>query len=87
MSYKDHTTVRVRVCVCVCVFERECVRAHLGEAEVEVPLQRAPLRGDDLVEDRGQDDRHGDPEHHQQPPGNAALGVEAVVLRFRVLLP
>lgn len=28
--------------------------AYFGKAEVEVPLQCAPLSGDDLVQDRGQ---------------------------------
>lgn len=65
-----------------------CV-AYLGEAQVEVSLQGAPLGGDDLVEDRGQQESHDHPQSHEEEPCQTLLGVVAVMLTlgFGILLP
>lgn len=62
---------------------------YFGEAEVEVSLQGAPLGGDDLVEDGGQQEGEQHSERHEEEPCQALLGVVAVVPtpRFRKLLP
>lgn len=66
-----------------------CTAAYLGEAEVEVPLQSAPLGGDDLIKDRGQQERQQDPEGHEEESCQTLLRVVAVVLALRlgILLP
>lgn len=56
-----------------------CV-VYLGEAQVEVSLQGAPLSGDDLVEDRGQQESHDHPQSHEEEPRQTLLGVVAVML-------
>lgn len=68
--------------MCVCVW-------YLGEAEVEVPLQGAPLRGDDLVEDGGQQQGQDHPQTHQEETRQVLLDEVAVMtpLRPRELLP
>jgi len=58
-------------CVCGC---------HLGEAEVEVSLQGAPLGGDDLVEHRGQQQGQAHFQGYEQEAGQTLLGVVAVML-------
>lgn len=57
----------------------ECSVVNLGEAEVEVSLQGAPLGGDDLVEDWGQQEGQGHPQGDEEEAGNAALAVVAVM--------
>ena len=63
--------------------------SYLGEAQVEVSLQGAPLSGDDLVEDGGQQEGEDHPEKHEEQSGDTLLDVEAVMLTlgFRKLLP
>lgn len=69
-------------------WERRAV-FYLGEAQEEVPLQGAPLSGDDLVQDRGQQESQHHPQSHEEEPRQALLGVVAVVLALgrRILLP
>lgn len=59
-------------------------RFYLGEAEVEVSLQGAPLGGDDLVEDGGQQEGQAHSQSHEEETGHTLLGVIAVVLTLRL---
>lgn len=52
---------------------------YLGEAEVEVPLQGAPLSGGDLVEDRGQQEGQDHSQSHEEETRQTLLGVVAVM--------
>lgn len=52
---------------------------HLSEAEVEVSLQGAPLGGDDLVEDGGQQEGQDHSQSHEEEPRQILLGVVAVM--------
>lgn len=54
--------------------------AYFGKAEVEVPLQGAPLSGDDLVKDGGQQEGQQHFQSHEEEPCQTLLGVVAVVL-------
>lgn len=56
-----------------------CV-VYLGEAEVEVSLQGAPLSGGDLVEDRGQQEGKDHSQSHEEETCETLLGVVAVML-------
>lgn len=73
-----------------------CLRAillhselYLSEGEVEVSLQGAPLSGDDLVEDGGQQQGQAHPQSDEEETCQTLLGVVAVMfaLRVRILLP
>lgn len=68
----------LRVCT---RFSGGCVSlpCYLGEAEVEVSLQGAPLSGDDLVEDGGQQQGEDYPESHEEETCQTLLGVVAVM--------
>lgn len=63
-----------------------CLRAvlahsvvYLGEAEVEVSLQCASLSGDDLVEDRGQQEGQTHSQSHEEETCQALLSMVAVM--------
>lgn len=63
--------------------------AYFGEGEVEVPLQSASLGGDDLIKDRGQQERQQHSEGQKEEPRQTLPCVVAVMLTFRlrILLP
>lgn len=63
--------------------------AYFGEAQVEVPLESAPLGGDDLIEDGGQQECQEDSKGHKKESSQALLCVVTVMLTFRlrILLP
>lgn len=84
----DHLMNCRQVFVWLEVQSVHCV-VYLGEAQVEVSLQGAPLSGDDLVEDRGQQESHDHPQSHEEEPRQTLLGVVAVMLTlwFWILLP
>lgn len=54
--------------------------ASLGEAEVEVSLQGAPLSGDDLVEDGGQQEGQAHSQSYEEEACQTLLGVIAVMV-------
>lgn len=80
---RDHlTNCRLSICWCVCVWGGETLvigAVYLGEAEVKVPLQGAPLSGGDLVEDRGQQEGQDHSQSHEEETRQTLLGVVAVM--------
>lgn len=57
----------------------QAAEAYLSKAQVEVSLQGAPLSGDDLVEDRGQQEGEAHSQDDEEDAGQAPLDVVAVV--------
>lgn len=57
---------------------------YLGETEVEVSFQGAPFGGDDLVEDRGQQDSQAHSQSHEEDTCQTLLGVVAVMFTVRL---
>lgn len=52
----------------------------LGEAEVEVSLECAPLGGGDGVEDRGEQQSEDDPQSKEQQASGALLTMKTVMI-------
>jgi len=62
---------------------------YLSETEVEVSLQGAPLGGNDLVEDGGQQEGQAHSQSYEEDTCQTPLGVVAVMLTLQlgILLP